>query len=254
MNHPIYFFEVLFDKDDYTCFSPNKYGTSVGAWVADVQFFSINPMHTSRLDANVTKYRNLLIEFDKVPLEEQLELCKTIPYSTLLFSGGKSYHAIISLETPLETESQYRVLAEKIYDKVPQADRTVKNPSRFSRAPNYMRDTGMRQTIIDVKTRVPTEHVFSWLGITIKDLEVQKKESIKNITMKFLPVRALAFVNYPPSPGCWNNALFIAATDMFSVGHSEDEVLEYLAGASGYLDKKDKSTIKSAKKNVQRET
>ena len=155
------FYSVLFEANEQTCFSNNIYGTLLqnntnGPYCDTAQFFSINPMHTSRADSNVTNYRNILIEFDTLSPEEQLAQLTTVPYSTLTWSGGKSYHAILSLDSSCVDISAYKYLVRRIQSKLPDMDRSTGNPSRFSRMPNAIRDNGNEQTLVEVRSRVST--------------------------------------------------------------------------------------------------
>lgn len=151
------FLKVLFDEGEQTCFTSTPFGTelSLNPDSNDV-FFSINPMVGSRKDANVTKFRNILIELDDRPLAEQLDYVMTkVPVSTVVYSGGKSYHFIISLVTPLQTREEYDELVRRVYALLPATDRTCKNPSRLSRLPFAVRpETGVEQTLKGLGTRV----------------------------------------------------------------------------------------------------
>ena len=161
------FFYTLFNEGEYTSFARHQRGTkvydidntheSVASWVV---FFCINPLHGTkdlnpieeyhtedkprRADANVVVYRNILIEMDSIPVEDQAEFIEKtgLPYTTSVFSGGKSIHYIISLETPIESEKAYRKLVERIHKALggkSVVDVACKNPSRFSRFPNAQR-------------------------------------------------------------------------------------------------------------------
>lgn len=151
------FLKTLFDEGERTCYSDTPYGTAIGNGPkpGDV-FFSINPMHKSRADANVTCYRNILLECDNMPLDEQIEyiLCK-IPVTSIVYSGGKSYHFIISLAEPCSSKEEYDSLVRRLHKLFPKVDPTTKNPSRFSRLPNVVRlDTDMMQRLERLSARI----------------------------------------------------------------------------------------------------
>jgi hypothetical protein len=192
-------FFVLFDEGEHTCFSHTNTGTKVynidedheyaANWAA---FYCINPLHPTkdlnpteeyhnadrprRCDKNVIVFRNILIEMDSIPVADQAEYIKSIgmPYTTAVFSGGKSNHYIISLETPISDEKAYRKLVERIHRACggkTVVDVACKNPSRFSRFPNAKRiDKGDTiQTLIDVKQRIKNSDLEAWLlskGVT----------------------------------------------------------------------------------------
>lgn len=154
------FLRTLFDDDQQTCFSNTPYGTEIKTAPGEQDvYFSINAMHTSRADANVICYRNFLLELDSVPLEQQIQLVTSrLPVTAITFSGGKSYHFIISLVSPVATEAEYRRIVRGLMEAVPEADKATKNPSRLSRLPSALRpDTGLLQELVYLGSRVDLE-------------------------------------------------------------------------------------------------
>ena len=109
------FFEVLFDQGEHSCFG-NLYNKAIEPIINDSrEFFCINPIDPSkdhdaavsalydpekprRADMNVVKFRNFLFEMDSVSLEDQMSIIEAseIPFSTIVYSGGKSYHCIMN--------------------------------------------------------------------------------------------------------------------------------------------------------------
>lgn len=177
MNIPS-FYSTLFDPEDNTCFADSAYGNTlypvaevdeVEPYYKKLQYFSINPMAegTTRADANVVKYRNFLIEFDGLSLEDQLKHVKHLkmPYSAVTFSGNKSYHFIISLEVPLESRKHYDFVARWIYNILGNGvDTKNKNPSRFSRVPNGTNQkTQAEQSLCKVTKRIDNNSLEAWL-------------------------------------------------------------------------------------------
>ena len=160
------FFNVLFGSQISTCFSPNIFGTKVkSAPGPDDIFFSINSLNgNGRRDSNVISFRNFLLESDSIPLENQIDyITSKVPVSTIVYSGGKSYHHIISLEEPV-TKEEYFDLSKRLLNFIPNLDRSTKNPSRFSRMPNVRRpDTGAMQELVYVGNRIPNEELIKLL-------------------------------------------------------------------------------------------
>lgn len=152
------FLRTLFDEGQQTCYAKDAYGTLIkpNPEPNDV-YFSINAMHTSRADANVLCYRNFLLELDSVPLEQQIALVTNkVPVTAITFSGSKSYHFIVSLTEPVQTETDYRRVVRGLMEAVPEADRSTKNPSRLSRLPGAIRpETGLLQDLVYLGNRVP---------------------------------------------------------------------------------------------------
>lgn len=152
------FLKLLFDKNQQTCFAATPYDTAISIEPApDSLWFSINAMHTSRADANVECFRNFLIEIDSVPLNIQIDLVRSkMPVSSIVYSGGKSYHFLVSLQDALPNEAEYRRVARGLLEAVPEADKSTKNPSRLSRLPGVVRpDTGLIQDLVYLGSRVP---------------------------------------------------------------------------------------------------
>lgn len=170
------FLRLLFEPGESTCFGVNPTDTIVSpAYEGKVnaEFVCINPLDAKqdncptesyhnpdsprRADGNVTSLRNFLIELDDVPIYEQVALVTSkINVSSIVFSGNKSYHFIISLQEPCKDIAEYRAYARALHELIPQADRSTKNPSRFSRMPDVRRqDTGLWQELLYIGTRLP---------------------------------------------------------------------------------------------------
>lgn len=255
------FWRVLFDDEDSTCFSVDQYGInafSVKEKHNGARFFSINALNGPRRDANVSKYRNFLIEFDSIPLPEQATIMENVPHSTCVFSGSKSYHYIISLEQPCKDKSEYDSIMDAILKKLPDADRTSKNPSRFSRCPNVWRDNGQRQHLVYARNRVSLESLLGFLGLNTPP-QPKKREKpwkptkgprlLKGMTQYFLDFGASGEFD-----GKWNMHLFLATLDMARAGYNEDEIFSRMEGITGSLDNSDERTIKSALKTAKEES
>ena len=95
-------------------------------------------------DANVTKFRYALVEFDKIPLELQFSLFGKLPLpvGAILTSGGRSVHAWVRVDA-FDIE-EYRELTAEFLAFLLRfgADGKNKNPSRLSRLPGVTRTTG----------------------------------------------------------------------------------------------------------------
>jgi hypothetical protein len=270
------FWKVLFDPGQYTCFSHTAKGTAVfsieeGSTFGR-NFFSINaldpkvdhnptenyhdPAKPRRADKNVICYRNFLIEFDKMPLEEQQTYVETIklPFSTCTFSGGKSYHFIISLEEPLQDAKQYAIMAARLQKAVVCADKATKNPSRLSRTPGALRD-GIEQTLIACGDRIPFQLVDNWIKSKIGYTMRQKKPKKLPQDSEMSPIiRAdtKKFLEEGAEEGGRNPAVFKASCDLFRCGHSFDEVYEMVYNKTTLPDFEVRNAIKSAKRTTQK--
>ena len=112
---------------------------------------TVNPLDGSgrRKGENVTAYRNLLVECDELPPDQQLErICALlmngeggIDSAAVTWSGGKSWHAVVRVNArdardyEIDKEWVYR-LCEK--NGLP-VDVKCGNPNRFTRVPGAMR-------------------------------------------------------------------------------------------------------------------
>ncbi len=181
------------------------------------QLFTVNAIHPSidfgyslnptkyqpnrprRADINATSLRNFIFESDGIALDDQLELLyrSGIPWASIVYSGNKSYHAILSLERDIgqphteEGIQQYKQIWKRIaaylnsiyapgvlslQDGV--IDPSTGNPSRFTRFPNSMR-LGHKQRL-EFMGRRCSEMEFSKI--------LQKCPLIKAPEIKFVDV------------------------------------------------------------------
>ena len=185
IDNTLEFYKALFDKDDYTCFTDSTNGRSVTHAIRngikkDLQYFSINPMHkgTTRSKMNVSSYRSILVEIDKdasgtpIPRKEQKKMFAKlgVPYTTLLWSGGKSLHGIITLAEPFKDIAEYeqavsavwRVLAKNGFPH----DTGVRDAGRLSRCAGSIRiNTKQYQEVEKVNSRITREEFDNWLAI-----------------------------------------------------------------------------------------
>lgn len=119
----------------------------VGAWIC------FNPVDgTGRKDANITAYRYALVECDNMDLGRQHAIIKQLelPCAALVYSGGKSVHAIVKVDAPDYTE--YRKRVDYLYAACQKngltLDQQNRNPSRLSRMPGILRGS-QRQTLLE---------------------------------------------------------------------------------------------------------
>lgn len=123
------------------------YNPEAGAWIR------FNPMDgVGARDINVADYRYSLVESDGMDLEKQHAIIRELelPVACLVYSGGKSLHAIVRVDAADYTE--YRKRVDYLYDICKknglEIDPQNRNPSRLSRMPGVVRGD-RRQYIID---------------------------------------------------------------------------------------------------------
>lgn len=133
--------------------SLGAYDRRYGAWIR------FNPLDGRGIsDENVTDFRYTLIEADGISLEEQFRKVDELrlPVAVMVYSGGKSLHAIVRVDAVNKVEYTKRV--REIYDLFtddngkPLIDTQNKNASRLSRFPGFERN-GQKQFIIPYQAR-----------------------------------------------------------------------------------------------------
>ncbi len=119
----------------------------VGAWIC------FNPMDsTGRKDANITSYRYALVECDNMEPGKQLAAIHQmkLPCAALVYSGGKSVHAIVRVNAP--DYAEYRKRVDHLYAVCQKngltLDQQNRNPSRLSRMPGILR-AGQKQALLE---------------------------------------------------------------------------------------------------------
>lgn len=124
----------------------------------------VNPLLPDNYRRNrdsVAAYRNVLVECDTLPKDEQLQLMLNIFWGkgtrmdgmlrAIVDSGNKSYHCIVRVES--RNRQDYAVDAQFIYDVCDHnglpVDRKCANPTRLTRFPGAMRrDKGQMQRLV----------------------------------------------------------------------------------------------------------
>ena len=124
-----------------------KYNHEAGAWIR------FNPLDGGGVNnENVTDYRYALVESDNMELSAQNGLIRQLqlPVAALLYSGGKSVHAIVRIEA--DDQKEYKERVNYLYDICKkngmEIDTQNRNPSRLSRMPGCVRGD-KKQFIID---------------------------------------------------------------------------------------------------------
>lgn len=136
----------------------NKCGGDIGAVIGDYNpeagaWIRFNPLDGKGVkNENVTDYRYALVESDTMALEEQNAVIRELelPCALLVYSGGKSLHAIVKIDAP--NYDEYRKRVDYLYNVCRknglEIDKQNRNPSRLSRMPGVMRN-GKKQYIVD---------------------------------------------------------------------------------------------------------
>lgn len=147
----------------------NNHGDDIGAVLGDYNpaagaWIRFNPLDGKGVkNENVTDFRYALVESDSMALEEQNAIIRELelPVAVLVYSGGKSIHAIVKIDA--SDYSEYRKRVDYLYNICRknglEIDKQNRNPSRLSRLPGVMRN-GRKQYIID--TNIGKESFTEW--------------------------------------------------------------------------------------------
>ena len=135
--------------------APHK---EAGAWIR------FNPVDgTGVNDKNITDFRYALVESDDMDLEKQNAIIRELelPVAVLMYSGGKSIHAIVKINAKDMVEYKKRVdyLYKVCGNNGLTIDHQNRNPSRLSRMPGVSRGEN-KQYIID--THIGQENWEKW--------------------------------------------------------------------------------------------
>jgi hypothetical protein len=276
------FLAVLFDAGQSTCFACDPKGTRVSSVAAlstaqqNSNFFCINAIdgtadrspsqswHSAlvprRADGNVVCFRSFLIEADEGSLEEQQGYVESIgmPWSACVFSGSKSLHYVVALETPLSSRAAYDHLAKRLHAAVGvgKADPATKNPSRLSRLPGAARADkgGAVQSLLGLRRRVANESLLAWIASRIgadaaRPLPTGGYRKVKKGQLLPSAQRFLAGVY-----SVWTPELFACSCSLYRAGYPLEQALSWVEAIApdGYLDKHDTEQITNAYRYAER--
>lgn len=235
------FWHVLFDPEDHTCYARHmgdKLASPIANRNADAISFSINALTpgTTRASLSVSKFRSFLLEFDKGTPQEQLDYLKNMkcPFTSIVHSGGKSYHVIVTLEEPLKDLATYNNISRWLHSIMSRSDQVAIDPSRMSRIPGAVRpETGNEQYLLYVGSRVSNSNLASFLKLW-PDHQPNQEVSAGLIRSEY-PVDRQTAINHcnemwPLESGSKQN--FMMSWAVYLAGNTnltKDEVIEILA-------------------------
>lgn len=123
------------------------YDPGTGAWIR------YNPLDGKGINGeNVTAFRYALVESDTMELGEQNAFIREmeLPVACLVYSGGKSLHAIVHIDA--SSCEEYRTRVDYLYAVCEkngmEVDKQNRNPSRLSRLPGATRN-GHKQFLVE---------------------------------------------------------------------------------------------------------
>lgn len=160
------------------------YNPEIGAWIR------FNPLDGQGVkNSNVTAFRYALVESDSVDVATQNELIRALelPVAALVYSGGKSVHAIVRVDAA--DAAEYRKRVEYLYRVCKKnglaVDEQNKNPSRLSRMPGVLRGS-KKQYLLDTNIGMQSwEQWVEWVEAQNDDLP--DLENLANLDFNHLP-------------------------------------------------------------------
>ena len=129
---------------------PEDISWTVGDWKEEAgAWIRFNPLDGKGVkNENVTAFRFALVESDTLPIQEQDALYRKLelPIAALVYSGGKSLHAIVRVDAKDIDEYNERVnfLYDFLQNQGMEIDKQNRNPSRLSRMPGVTRNGKMQ--------------------------------------------------------------------------------------------------------------
>lgn len=145
------------------------YNPEAGAWIR------FNPLDGKGVkNENVTEFRYALVESDTMDIEKQNAIMRELdlPIAVLVYSGGKSLHAIVRIDAA--SYDEYRKRVDYLYEICRKnginVDNQNRNPSRLSRLPGVERN-GKKQFIVDTNIgKASWEEWQNWIEDINDDL------------------------------------------------------------------------------------
>lgn len=144
---------------------PDDLGATIGDWKEECgAWIRFNPVNGGVKNEHVTRFDYALVESDDMTLSEQDALYRKfeLPIAALVYSGGKSIHAIVRVEA--QNQEEYRKRVDFLYDFLEKhglkIDKQNRNPSRLSRMPGVTRN-GKQQTLL--ATNIGRKSWIDWL-------------------------------------------------------------------------------------------
>ena len=152
-----------------------QYDHGGGVWIrVNPCSGKLRPGQQAISDSDITRLDYALIECDSLPINEQLEKIKELelPYKTLVYSGGKSVHALVRIDALSIGDYKERVkwmfkyCAEHGFP----VDEQNSNPSRMTRLPGVDRGNE-RQSLLDVNPNAMSYDQWKKLSIARDESE-----------------------------------------------------------------------------------
>lgn len=206
---------LLFNIGEKTCVGGAKSTKVVDPFENEGEYYCVNPLTSidldykkkpyyfytkaRRADINVSKFRNFVFEIDELSLSDQIKVIEgsEIDFSAIVYSGGKSYHCLICLEDELggvHTQNGidgYKYVWNRIAARINKTseglglgggvvDQSCKNPSRFTRYPEFQVEGRKKQEIFKFNEKRVSKSEFESLLVLCPEVaEVNRSKALK---------------------------------------------------------------------------
>lgn len=224
-----------------------------------ITLVSLNPITGFRQDANCIAFRNFLVEMDYGTSEAQLEYAKlqNLPYSAVVFSGNKSLHFLISLDTDLPNEEVWRDFAQWTLSIMTMADQATKNPSRSIRIPGAEREPGKLQKLVEYKGPIKVTDFYDWLQMHPDEKPRKAERRVPAGTADYSNLRewAVKALTQGLNPNKGRNVQWFAIACEFALAGYDEETAtdimsEYFTPDRDFKEREWKDLIRSAFKYI----
>lgn len=169
------FLELIFDPEDQiawgdtpiTCNKPrDPYPFILNT---NDELFCLHALKKWRKGENVTKITTLLFECDDKEIDQEAILLESgIPFTTMVYSGNKSYHMLLRMEEPFSSKDWHQAYWHGISKVLKsygfKADDNARLLTQITRLPESTRNkTGEVQSLNHIRKRVSQSEIDEWL-------------------------------------------------------------------------------------------
>lgn len=264
---------LMFNPGETVCSSSTVYASESkqqSEVTTDEALLAVNPINGWKCVAGVTAFRTLLVEvdppeWDSLEWSEKLECLRKqydyiansgLPFSACIYSGNKSYHFLLVMDRPFESQEDYRFHFRWVANILPAIDRQTGSGIHSVRVPGHVRkETGQLQRLKEIRGRIERSDLLDFLN---------KHPSAKPVEIKMcttrlpqaehsplapgeygrLSGRTLFFLATGADKGYWHEEFRLAVKDLKAQGYSREDAHALLERIEGHLDETSRSQLR----------
>lgn len=185
--------EVITDLDHH----PQNLAEVIGEWTDGGAWVCINPVDgKGRKGENISSFRYVLVESDTLELQKQVDLFHRfrLPIACIVYSGGKSMHAVVRVDAPTLKEYEERV--DYLYSFLAahgvEIDTADRNPGRLTRLPGVTRN-GKQQELVEGASGCASWE--DWLALSRK-WDAQQPSPAQSVLPKICTLKEILSAPY----------------------------------------------------------